>query len=67
MINLIENILNYVFVPIFVLIWAIFSVVTKFIKDISGHAYQCAVKHFGRLLFKVLLVLAVLQFGSTLV
>jgi CRISPR/Cas system CMR-associated protein Cmr3 (group 5 of RAMP superfamily) len=66
MTTLIENILNYIFVPIFMFIWAIFSAVTKFTKDVLAYAYKCAVRYFGKLLFKVSLAVAILLIGVNL-
>ena len=39
MTEIIEFILNYIFVPIFMILWGIWKLFSKLVRDVTGHIY----------------------------
>lgn len=56
MTKIIEFILNYIFVPIFMLFWGIWKLFSKLIKDVTSHIYGKILVPFLALLIVAYLV-----------
>lgn len=39
MTKVIEFILNYIFIPVFMIFWGIWKLISKLIKDVTSHIY----------------------------